>query len=307
MLTTLLLSTALAGKPAKPAKPVVADHTAQALAFGELMIGTSGVHFGVLPRIQLGTHALPFAAGLPNVAGRAQIIDHPRFDLAVDAGWFGSALDGLDLVSLEGSVTTSLHTGRISTHLGVHTNHFALEGHPTAAPKWVVGMLGEDPLAQVAVAAADANLDTAARVVQTRLRAAVEARLFGKSALVLQGSMAVGGSSYLRAAADIDGTTVDLGPGLPGARMLQEATTPAGSYIVSLAWQQQLGPLHFRVGYGKSRVPYAWIPQAGSLHLRAGGGYSKRNKQEAAPDPASLRRLRSPTSPLGSRQAGSSM
>lgn len=268
----MLLSVALAGKPAEP---VVADHTAQALSFGEFMIGTSGMHLGLVPRIQIGTQPLVFAVGLPNAAARIQIVEHPSFDLSVDAGWLGSGLTGLDLMALSGSVQTSIHTGRVSTHLALATNRFALEGVPTAAPKWIVGMIGQDPLAGLADMMAEANLETAAQVSQTRLRAAVEARVKPRSSVLLQGSMAVAGSTSFQARATLDQYDVDVGPGLPGARMLDEATRPAGSWIVSLAWQQQIGRIHLRAGYGVSKVPYAWAPQAFAAHVR-GDAYGPR-------------------------------
>ncbi len=272
---TFMLSTAVL---AKPAAPVVADHTAQALSFGEFMIGTSGLHFGVAPRVQLGTRIIGDAIGLPNVTGRVQILDFPKVDLAVDASWVGSNLEGLSLAGVGGAIQSSVHVGRVSGHLGLRTYRFAMEGIPTAAPRWIVGIAGTDPLADLAQMAAEQGIATAANYQVTNLRAAVETRLFGKAALLVQSSVAFGGQSGVQAQATVEDYTVDVGAGLPGARTLDESTTPGGSWVVSVAWQQQIGPLHVRAGYGASKVPYAWIAQSTAVHLR-GGGFKKKERK----------------------------
>ena len=104
----------------------------------------------------------------------------------------------------------------------------------------------------------------------TSLQGAVAFRVLPRSSILLQSGLSLAGTTRFQAQTEINGIAVDVGPGLPYVRNLEEAMTPAGSWVVSLAWQQQLGPLHVRAGYGLSKIPYAWLPQAVAADLRWG-------------------------------------
>ncbi|MBX2797295.1 MAG: hypothetical protein KTR31_06505 [Myxococcales bacterium] len=264
---TLLTSLALAAP-----RPVVADFNAQALRWGELMVGTSGVHVGLLPRLQVGTRPLAMAAGFPNAGGRFQLFDTPYFDLAFDGSITVSNLQGLSMTGVGTGGMASVHVGRLSVHGGVRSYSLAARGMPEALPEWIVNLVGSDPLAEATTAIADyGSFVPAAHVGAATLRAAVELRVIKTGGLVLQGSTAVGGRADVEAVATVDSYAIDVGPGLPGVSMLDAATGPDGSWVLSVAWQQQLGPLHLRLGWGVSAVPYAWVPQVGAAHFRGGG------------------------------------
>ena len=110
------------------------------------MVGTGGLHVGLLPRIQVGTRVVGDAIGLPNLSTRIQIVDHPHFDLAANGAWMGSTLEGFDAMWLSAGVTTSVHIGRFSTHFGLTTARRTMDGYPTASPPWLVSLIGNDPL-----------------------------------------------------------------------------------------------------------------------------------------------------------------
>ena len=272
MIPFLVAASALAS----PTVPVVADHNAQALAFGEVMIGTSGAHVGVLPGLQLGTRPWIDLLGLPNLSGRFQVVDTPRFDLAADGSFVVAGVSGWSMTGAGGGVQSSVHLGRGSVHLGLHTFHLASVGLPDRTPTWIASIVGSDPLADLAAQAAAEGIVPEAQVGLVSLKAAGELRVTATGGLLLQGSANVAGHSRVSVATDYEGFSLDVGPGLPGVQMLDRASTPAGSWVASLSWQQQLGPVHLRAGAGASAVEYAWLGQAAAIHVR-GGGFNKRD------------------------------
>ncbi len=268
MMWTLLMTTlALAGGEKKQ---LVGEHSAQTLRLGEVMLGTSGIGVGVLPRVQLLTRATLDAVGLPNGELKVQVLDRPGIDLSVDATLMRSALSGLDSSAYDFGANASLHKGRLSLHSGLHHGSFSMNGIPTESPALVIAIVGTDPLADASSEYTDL-VDAGFEWRATILRGGLELRVLGRSGLLLQGSLAIGGNASVRAATTIEDTTVDVGHALPGIQTFKGSAKPWGSWNVSVAWQQVLGPFHLRAGFGASAVPYAWVTQAFSLQTRIGG------------------------------------
>ncbi len=266
-MTYLLTTAALATPP----QPVVANHTAQALSWGEVMVGTSGTHVGVLPRVQLGTRPWVDAVGLPNADARVQLIDSHYFDLALDGSVLGSTISGLSLTSLRGGVVTSTHLGRASIHLGLGTSSVRSEGMPDHSPDWLVNLVGSDPLAELSAEATAGGVVPTSEVGVVALQSAVEIEVIPTGALVLQGGASLGGQSTVSVEGSYEDRTLDVGPALPGVSTLQRAMDPAGSWVASISWQQQLGALHLRAGWGASAMPWSWLARTVALHVRGGG------------------------------------
>lgn len=267
MMMYLLTTTALATTP----QPVVANHTAQSLAWGEVMVGTSGVHVGALPRLQLGTRPWVDALGLPNADGRIQLVETHHLDLALDGSVISSAISGFSLTGLRGGLVSSVHAGRVSVHLGASTSKVRTEGIPDSAPGWVVGLAGSDPLAELSAEAAASGVVPWSEVAVTSLQLATEIEVIPTGGFLLQGGTSLGGSSVVSVAGTYEDHTIDVGPGLPGVSTLARAMQPAGSWVATLSWQQQLGSVHLRAGAGASATPWAWLSKAVALHVRGGG------------------------------------
>ncbi|MEN0067323.1 MAG: hypothetical protein AAGA48_34655 [Myxococcota bacterium] len=276
----LVSALALAGgahkQPLGSKKQLVGDHSAQSLRLGEVMLGTSGLAMGVLPRVQVGTRATLNLVGLPNGEVKLQLIDRPNVDVSVDGLLMQSTLAGFDADAWGAGANASLHKGRFSLHSGVHYTSFGFQGVPTESPPLVVQIAGQDPLAEIPPEFSDLA-DVGFRWQAATLRTGIELRVFGRSGLLLQGSLSMGGQFDIRAGATIEGTSIDIGHALPGVNMLKASTTPGGSWVTSAAWQQVLGPFHLRAGIGISAIPYAWVTQAMSLQMRLGGFRLKRS------------------------------
>ncbi|HHO50201.1 MAG TPA: hypothetical protein ENK18_04835 [Deltaproteobacteria bacterium] len=268
MMTFLLTTAALA---APSVQPVVANHTAQALSWGEVMVGTSGMHVGVLPRLQLGTRPWVDALGLPNVDGRVQLIESHHLDLALDGSLIGSAISGLSMTGLRGGLVSSVHVGRVSTHLGLSSSQMRSEGIPDSSPGWLVAIAGTDPLAELAAEATAGGVVPWSQVGVTSLQLATEIEVIPTGGFLLQGSTSLGGDSVVSVAGSYEDHTIDVGPGLPGVSTLSRAMSPSGSWVATLSWQQQLGAVHLRAGAGASALPWAWLSKAVALHVRGGG------------------------------------
>ncbi|MEM6928836.1 MAG: hypothetical protein AAF602_17995 [Myxococcota bacterium] len=273
MIWTLLVSSlAFAGGPKKQ---LVGEHSAQTLRLGEVMMGTSGVGVGLLPRVHVTTRVTLDAVGLPNGEVKLQLLDRPGLDVSVDTMLLRSTLSGFDTSAYDFGANASLHRGRLSLHSGLHHGAFSMSGLPTESPGLVVQLAGTDPLAEVGDEYTD-FVDTSFAWRATTLRGGVELRVLGRSGLLLQGSLALGGQVDIRAATTLEGTTVDIGHALPGVNMIKGSTKPWGSWVASVSWQQVLGPFHLRAGIGTSAIPYAWVTQAFSLQTRIGGVRLKR-------------------------------
>jgi len=274
MMWTLLLSAlALAGGHKKQ---LIGEHSAQTLRLGEVLMGTSGIGVGVLPRVHLTTRATLDMVGLPNGELKVQVLDRPGVDVSVDGELLRSTLSGLDARGTGFGANASLHRGRLSLHSGLHYAAYSMNGLPTESPPLVVSLVGSDPLADASDEYGDL-FDAGFRWNAATLRAGVELRVLGRSGLLLQGSLALGGSASVKAATTFDGTSVDVGHALPGVDTFKGTTKPWGSWVGTIAWQQVLGPFHLRAGFGASAVPYAWVTQAMSVQMRLGGFRLKRS------------------------------
>lgn len=274
MTWTLFLSTLVFAAPAK--KQLVGEHSAQTLRIGELMMGTSGIALGMLPRVQVSTRATLDVVGLPNGEVKMQLLDRPNMDVSVDAMLLGSTLSGLSATMWGAGANASLHRRRWTLHTGLHATSFEMSGVPTESPPIVVQFVGSDPLADLSSDLTDL-LDVGVRYNTMTLRAGLEWRVWKRNGFLLQGSMNFGGRANVTAATTFEGTRVDVGNALPGVNVLRATTRPYGSWVTSLSWQQVIGPFHLRAGAGLSAVPYAWVTQAMSLSMRLGGWRLKRS------------------------------
>lgn len=237
----------------------VAAHTAHVLVPGEVMLGTSGVHLGVLPRVQLSTRPLLTFVGFTNAAVKIQPIDHEVFDLSANAYGVSSWLDGLDLRAGGVGLTSSVTYDPLAFHIGGTLAASGVSGIPDTAPTWLTDLYGEDPFEKLADVSALLGLDPTIEAIWLTLRSALEVRTGRRSSIILLGTQ----SPWSRASARL----VDGNVATPS----EETQPPTPSWTATVAWQTRLGPLRLRGGVGASQVPFAWIPQAIAAHARFGG------------------------------------
>lgn len=129
----LLAAPALAATP----RNRITDLTADVLEPGEDEIGVFWLRYtrGVLPGVQVGTHAVPFLMTLLNASAKVQLLDRPELRVSVEgsAWWFSlGSFAGLDVASfplvLRGSVPLS---DRLDLTLGAGYSWFILNSEDT--------------------------------------------------------------------------------------------------------------------------------------------------------------------------------
>ncbi len=273
MLTFLSIAALAAEPPAPGLGPVVAEHTAHALQWGEVQVGTGGVHVGLAPRLQLGTRPWVDALGLPNASVRLQLADSENVDLALQGAALTSAMAGLDLLVLGAGGTLSVAVGPIAVHAGGRYNRITGHGLPEAGPQWVTNLVGTDPVAastsELAALGVTPWLDSAT----TTVRGALELRLARGGGLLVQGSANVWGASATGASVTVDGAP--MAANIDALALVDQYSAPGATWVASVAWQQTIGRFTLRAGGGSSSVPYAWVTQAVAANARFGGFEAK--------------------------------
>ncbi|MEZ4235376.1 MAG: hypothetical protein R3F59_04295 [Myxococcota bacterium] len=263
MLTTLLLSTAAHATPVD--REDVSVHTAHVLPWGEVMFGTSGLHAGILPHVQIGVRPWLTALGLPSGTVRVGVVDTRWLDVAVNGHGTFDTFAGTRLSAVGGGATASVEAGRFGLHTGLSHTWVHAEGIPTRSPWWLPTGGGGDPLA---TASTDPGMSGVVPVLHggtTSLRGAGDVHVAGPLSLLVQGVR-----TWSTLGASVEGQLPAEVASLAPAVDLHGLWTVSGSMVLSL------GRLQLRGGAGASSVPYAWIPQANAAHLRLGGKSAKR-------------------------------
>jgi hypothetical protein len=246
----------------------VAAHTAHVLPWGEVMVGTSGVHAGILPRVQVGARPLLTALGLPSGSLRIAAVDTAPFDLAVVANGAAGTWPGTQLTVFGAGALGSLDIDRFALHAGASHTRIHAEGVPERSPWWVpVG--DEDPLATMSTGAGGGVVPVV-HGGNTTLRGAGEVHLVGPLSILAQGAR-----TWTTVGASVAG---DLPPEL---RELSPAIGLEGIWTASASLKLELGRVHLRGGAGASNLPFAWLTQAAAAHVRIGGASAARLEREA--------------------------
>lgn len=268
----MLVTVALTAAAAAPLpREEVSAHTAHVLPWGEVMVGTSGIHAGILPRVQIGARPLLTALGLPSGSLRVAAVDTRPFDLAVVANGTVGTFPGARVSSYGAGALASLAVWRVGLHAGASYGRVHAEGLPERAPWWApVG--DDDPLATMSTGGGGGVIPRV-HGGNTTLRAAAEVRLAGPLSLLAQGAR-----TWSTVGASVGG---DLPAEL---RELSPVVDLAGVWTASASLKLELGRVHLRGGYGASNVPYAWLTQATAAHVRIGGP-SGRDAEHAPPAP----------------------
>ena len=248
------------------------DFTAYTLEWGEVQVGLSNIHAGILPRVQVGTSPALNAIGLLNGNAKVNLLRLGPVDLAAKGDHFRLPVGEMagDYTALGG--TMSLQIARPwSLHLTGQYATMGLAGLPdtSSISPLVYSLTGTDLDAWRAEAAAQ-NLSMQIEAEAITAKVATDIRFNRRDSLILQGQAMVWGSVSSGVTGDIE-----IPPlfGLDESLSYEaEGNIPLGSsYTASLAWQWSWKRAYLRMGVGHSSVAGAWLLQSTEFAMRFGG------------------------------------
>ncbi|RME27174.1 MAG: hypothetical protein D6798_05165 [Deltaproteobacteria bacterium] len=261
--------------PRTPPERRPIEYSAWNLRPGEMRVGLTDLDVGVSRRLQLGTDPTLDAVGIYNLRTRISLADRDHWGLAVDSAGHSLQLGDFAARQLRVGLRASASAGWIAAHLGTTASWLSTGGTPdlTAADSLLGAALGTERLAEAQAALDRSNLDLDGQLGTVSARLAIELRIKGPHALVLQG-----GDALLRYSAvaptleDIAGVAPD-DLGLDG--VLDQ--TRGGAAWGSIAWQASWRNLGLRVGLGVSQLPLAWVAPTTEISWRTGGRRARRS------------------------------
>lgn len=273
--------------PSTRAPAVHEVYNAVPLRWGEVRAGLGVQGVGLLPRLELGTALAADLAGLPNVYGRAQLLDWGPVDLGL-VGVGLRARGGVELDAYRAGLRLSLRpAGPLELSVGGARAALVAQGLPAEGSALASVVGSEDAIVDrvmqaieeqrpEAVGAVSApRLQARAAGQQRSLSAAIGWHLTERHQLLVQASAASALSADLRAAFMAEGyarlvplpaaVAEALPRAEPGAALL------AQTLAASLCYQLDLDGLRLRVGGGFGwPARLGWVPTALELSWRPG-------------------------------------
>lgn len=253
------------------------DFTSYALEWGEFKLGLTHLHFGVAPRVQIGTMPLLDLIGVYNGSIKANFLRAGPFDMAANANVHYLPLGEFQGTLWGAGLQTSVRIAKpLSIHAGANYNQLAFSGLPTALPPLISAISGNpDMSGWVEQAEASAGLSIPRPTFRGDLvtvRIAADLRLNRRDAFILQASSV----AWARARGDLDLPEGNGTGPVPVFHVddvfdVQKAFSPAESYSVTLSYQFSWKQLQLRAGGGVSAIPLQWALQANDVSWRFGG------------------------------------
>jgi hypothetical protein len=253
------------------------DYTSYTLEWGELKIGLANVHFGVAPRVQIGTMPLLDLAGVYNGSLKANFLRAGPFDMSATANIYHLPLGDFKGTLWGAGLSTSVQVAKpVSIHVGANYNQLGFSGLPSKLPPLISALSGNPDISSWA---ADAEAASGISIPSPEFRGdmisvrlAADVRINRRDALILQASTV----AWARARGDLDLPEGNGTGPVPVFHIndvfdVQKAFTPAESYAVTLSYQFSWKQLQLRAGGGASAIPFQWALQANDISWRMWG------------------------------------
>jgi len=261
--------------PANPYGQV--DYTAYTLEWGEMKLGLAGVHFGILPRVQIGTQPILDLVGVYNGNAKVNVIRAGPLDLSIQGQMHQVPLGDFHGSYLGAGVTSTWILSRaVSLHGGAQVGSVVLSGLPTEVPGLAKSYVDSSLLEEWSDEARRRGVNPSVRASGTIVRVATDIRLNRRDSFVLQGQAFTYGKIQANLGENLPDSAASLVdvvvPGLSGGAIdAQKKFSLADAYVVTLSYQLTWRKVDLRVGGGKSPSTLAWLLQANDVSYRFGG------------------------------------
>ncbi len=251
------------------------EYSAWNLKPGEVRLGLTDLDIGLSRRVQVGSDPTLDAVGIYNLRTRLSLADSDHWGLAVDSAGHSLRLGDFAARQLRVGVRASASAGWFAAHLGTTASWLSSEGSPdlTQATSVLGAALGQERLAEAQAALDRSNVDPSGQLGTVSMRLALELRVKGPHAIVLQGGDA------LYRYASVGQTLETLSAVVPDELGLNGVLDQSrgGAAWGSVAWQASWRNLQLRAGLGISQLPLAWLAPTTEISWRTGGRRSQRS------------------------------
>ncbi|NCG19396.1 MAG: hypothetical protein GWP91_10345 [Rhodobacterales bacterium] len=261
--------------PGNPYQQV--DFTAYALEWGETKLGVAGIHFGLLPRVQVGTNPVLDLVGIYNGNVKVNLFRAGPVDLGLTGGYHELPLGDFLGQYMTGGVTASWVLSEMwSVHGGVQYASVQAKGLPTAPPALFKNLVDTSMVEEWKAEADALGVDPYLRGQGTAVRAAMDFRLNRRDSIVIQGQAFTWGRLEANLGEELPDYVQEqvalIVPGLSGGSVDQSAHySLLDAYVLTASYQISWRRVDLRIGGGQSPSTLAWVLQANDASVRFGG------------------------------------
>jgi hypothetical protein len=272
--------------PANPYGQV--DFTAYSLEWGEMKLGVAGIHFGLIPRVQVGTQPILDLIGVYNGNVKINVARAGPLDMSVQGQMHQVPLGDFHGAYLGAGVMGSLIVSRgFSLHGGAQIGSVVLSGIPTQPPALIKAYVDQSIMDDWAADARYYGVNPSVRAQGAIVRVASDVRLNRRDSLVFQGQAFIYGHVQANLGENLPASAVELVdlvvPGLAGGAIdAGKKFNVREAYVLTLSYQFTWRKFDLRMGGGKSPSTLAWLIQGNDLSYRFGGktrGIERRYKK----------------------------
>lgn len=253
------------------------DFTAYTLEWGEVELGITGLHFGIAPRVQIGSQPLFDLLGLYNGNLKADIVRVGPVDVGLLAqGTFVPLGDFKGTYAAGGLNASWIAVPKWSLHAGVLIGGISARGIPNAPPALFRAWVPQDQLDDLSAEIDALGFEPEFKASAILWRFATDYRLNRRDSLVLQAQGLGYASVNANLGDDLDPVAAEIVEivmpfASDGSFSDAGNFNPAQAYCVTLSWQFAWQQIGLRLGGGWSADQLSWLVQGNDLNYRFWG------------------------------------
>jgi len=253
------------------------DFTAYTLEWGETKLGIAGIHFGLAPRVQIGSQPVLNLVGLYNGTAKFNAVRAGPLELALSyqgyympLGEFEGAYHGA------GALTSMRLTVPWTLHIGAQYGQIELDGIPDRPPAIMQSYIDTDLMSAYATQLVEQGVDPHVEAQGVLLKVTTDLRFNRRDSIVLQGQSFTWGRVDADLGSDVSGLASEvLGQIVPGASganfSAEQQFSLTEAYVLTVSYQMSWEKMDLRMGLGVADNPIPWLLQGNDVSTRFGG------------------------------------